>query len=391
MSEEIQGEIHALLNNFWVLKESNMELYYNIKRHQEEIRSFIVRNLGSRLIIHDKFVKLEKLPTIPCSNLGIKSFVNESDYVYLCLVLLFLEDKPQGTYFLLANLIDYVKSTMISMEMNIIPDWKTARDRKSFKRAVDYLIEIGAVKVKDESENDFSSDENANALYVSTGLSNYVMRVFNNEIFDYDKESDFIKDEWMYQSDEKGDVRKYKIYRNLIYTPVVFSNSLSESELDYLKKLRGHMKDELINTLGYELEVTRNMAFVFLYEDDNSKYNFPNNKRISSVVLMVNSKLLEMVSNKKIELNEFEIGYISYDELFKVIVDIKNDKSSYLGVGLKALSDDVFFTRVVDYMQEYSFIKKLDNGDFEVQPSIRIFSSVLLESNNTQLDMFGVE
>lgn len=391
MSEEIQGEIHALLNNFWVLKESNMELYYNIKRHQEEIRSFIVRNLGSRLIIHDKFVKLEKLPTIPCSNLGIKSFVNESDYVYLCLVLLFLEDKPQGTYFLLANLIDYVKSTMISMEMNIIPDWKTARDRKSFKRAVDYLIEIGAVKVKDESENDFSSDENANALYVSTGLSNYVMRVFNNEIFDYDKESDFIKDEWMYQSDEKGDVRKYKIYRNLIYTPVVFSNSLSESELDYLKKLRGHMKDELINTLGYELEVTRNMAFVFLYEDDNSKYNFPNNKRISSVVLMVNSKLLEMVSNKKIELNEFEIGYISYDELFKVIVDIKNDKSSYLGVGLKALSDDVFFTQVVDYMQEYSFIKKLDNGDFEVQPSIRIFSSVLLESNNTQLDMFGVE
>lgn len=391
MSEEIQGEIHALLNNFWILKETNMELYYNIKRHQEEIRSFIVRNLGSRLIIHDKFVKLEKLPTIPCSNLGIKSFVNESDYVYLCLVLLFLEDKPQGTYFLLANLIDYVKSTMISMEMNIIPDWKVARDRKSFKRAVDYLIEIGAVKVKDESENDFSSDENANALYVSTGLSNYVMRVFNNEIFDYDKESDFIKDEWMYQSDEKGDVRKYKIYRNLIYTPVVFSNSLSESELDYLKKLRGHMKDELINTLGYELEVTRNMAFVFLYEDDNSKYNFPNNKRISSIVLMVNCKLLEMVSNKKIELNEFEIGYISYDELFKVIMDIKNDKSSYLGVGLKSLSDDVFFIQVVGYMEEYSFIKKLDNSDFEVYPSIRIFSSVLLESKNTQLDMFGVE
>lgn len=391
MSEELQSEIHALLNNFWILKEDNMELYYSIKRHQEEIRSFIVRNLGSRLIIHDKFIKLEKLPTIPSSNLGIKSFVNESDYVYLCLVLLFLEDKPQGTYFLLANLIDYVKSTMISMEMNTIPDWKIARDRKSFKRAVDYLIEIGTVKVKDESENDFSSDENANALYVSTGLSNYVMRVFNNEIFDYDKETDFIKDEWMYQSDEKGDIRKYKIYRNIIYTPVVFSNSLSESELDYLKKLRGHMKDELINALGYELEVTRNMALVFLYEDDNSKHNFPNNKRISSIVLMVNSKLLEMVSSKKIELNEFEIGYISYDELFKIIIEIKNDKSSYLGVGLKSLSDDVFFTQITEYMEEYSFIKKIDNGVFEVEPSIRIFSSILLESKNTQLDMFGVE
>lgn len=391
MSDEIQSEIHVLLNNFWILKEDNMELYYSIKRHQEEIRSFIVRNLGSRLIIHEKFIKLEKLPTIPSSNLGIKSFLSESDYVYLCIILLFLEDKHSGTYFTLSNLVEFVKSTMVSMEMNTIPDWKTGRDRKSFNRATQYLIQLGAIIVKDESGNDFSNDENANALYISTGISNYVMRVFNNEIFEYTKETDFIKDEWMYQEEEKGDIRKYKIYRNLLFTPVVFSKNISESEIDYLKKLRGHMKDELSNTLGLELEVTRNMALVFDYESNISKDNFPNNKRISMVVLMVNSTLLEMIKNKKIMLDEFEIGNISYNDLYDVIIDIKLNKVSYLSSGLKMLSDENFFLEVTNYMEEYSFIRKLSSGDYEILPSIRIYGSVLLESKNMQLEMFGSE
>lgn len=54
MNEALETEIHALLNNFWILKEKNPEMYYQMKRHQEILRDFIIKNLGSKLIIHKK-------------------------------------------------------------------------------------------------------------------------------------------------------------------------------------------------------------------------------------------------------------------------------------------------------------------------------------------------
>jgi len=98
-----------------------------------------------------------------------------------------------------------------------------------------------------------------------------------------------------------------------------------------------------------------------------------------------------MIKNKKIMLDEFEIGNISYNDLYDVIIDIKLNKVSYLSSGLKMLSDENFFLEVTNYMEEYSFIRKLSSGDYEILPSIRIYGSVLLESKNMQLEMFGSE
>ena len=386
MSEDLQEELRALLDNFWILKKDNMELYYKIKRHQEELRSFIIRNLGSKLIIHDKFIKLEKFPTIPSSNLGIKGFILKTDYVFLCIILLFLEDKPEGVYFTLNSLIEYTKSTILSMNFNNVPDWKLSRDRKSFKRAIDYLIDLGVVDLKDQSKSNFDVDEDANALYVSTGLSNYVMKMFNNEIFDYTCESDFIRDEWTYQDEDKGDVRKYKVYRNILYTQVVFTSYLSESEADYLKKLRGHIHDEIMNNLSLELEVTRNMALLFDY-DSKKKTSFPNNTKLSNVVLIVNGILVDKIKNNELKINNFEIGKISTDELSQIILDIKHKDSKYLSGGLKESSDEVFFLTVTDYMEELSFIKRV-NDYFIVYPSVRIFVGEKRENSVNQLDLF---
>ncbi|MDE5539233.1 MAG: TIGR02678 family protein, partial [Bacilli bacterium] len=292
MNDLLKEEIEALLNNFWILKDENIELYYRIKRHQEDIRNFTSKNLGSRLIIHERFIKLEKIPTLSNSSLGINAFKAPMDYTFLCLVLLFLEDKTRGNYFMLSSLIDYVKNTAVALELNNIPDWTLGSNRRSLKRAIDFLIDIGAVKLKDENKVSFNEDASAEALYEATGLSNYVMRMFNNEIYNYHDNYDFVKDEWANQDEERGDIRKYKVYRNLLYTPCILTKDISESEIDYLKKLRAHIKEELTD-LGLELEVTRNLSFVYEYESSTNSSSFPNAKRITNVVLIVNNELFK--------------------------------------------------------------------------------------------------
>lgn len=92
--DSIENEIRALLYNFWITKEDNKELYYQIKSKQNKIRDFVSKNLGSNLIVHDKFIKLEKIPTIIK---GISSnFTSILEYVILSIILLFLEDKLSG-------------------------------------------------------------------------------------------------------------------------------------------------------------------------------------------------------------------------------------------------------------------------------------------------------
>ena len=86
---DIKKEIEALLYNFWITKDDNQELYYKIKANQNKIKDFVIKNLGSNLIIHDRFIKLEKVPTIPKKNTGIESFTSTLDYVILMIILIF--------------------------------------------------------------------------------------------------------------------------------------------------------------------------------------------------------------------------------------------------------------------------------------------------------------
>ena len=387
MSETINECMQLLLNNFWILKEDDLDNYYKIKRNQHLLRDYINKTLGSRLIIHDRFIKLEKIPAQALESIGLPNFILQTDYIYLCLILLFLEDKTRETYFMLSDLIDYVKNTAVALELNNVPNWTLTKERKSLKRAVNFLEKIKVIKLKDASKDDFSDNENAEALYISTGLSNYVMRMFNNEIFDIKQEEDFIRDEWTYQNDEKGDIRKYKIYRNLIYTPCIYMNDISKSEIDYLKQLRHHISNELSN-LNYELELTKNMALVFENENALTKDSFPNNKRISAIVLIVLTKLYELIKENKIILNEYEIGKISYEDLYNIIINIKNKYNIYLSKTLKDLTDSAFFDNILDILETYTFIRNVDNY-YEILPAIRIFNSKLIENKNKQLDIWG--
>ena len=113
--EELATELRALLSEFWIVKEKDPALYYNIKRNQGKIRDFLTKNLGSRLIVHDRFIKLEKIPATTMEGCGISSFETVLDYVLLCIVLLYLEDKTRGDIFVLSNLIEYVKNTAMIM------------------------------------------------------------------------------------------------------------------------------------------------------------------------------------------------------------------------------------------------------------------------------------
>lgn len=392
MNESVNEDLKYLLNNFMVVKDYDRENYYKIKKNQIFIRDFVSKNLGSNLIIKENFIKLEKIPSFAKSNLGIREFEKVLDYVLLCLVLLYLEDKVKNDVFVLTNLIDYLRNTAITLNFNNVPDWNLMEDRKSLTRVINFLRDNNIIEVRDEDKNGFIIDKSSDALYLVTGVSNYVMRVFNQDIFSHKSYQDFINDEWLNQDDTRGDVRRYKVYRNILYAPVVYSKDVSESESDYLKKLRNHMK-VVLNNFNYDLEVTKNMALVFEYENKINKNSFPNNRKITDIILMVNNRLYTLIKENKVMLDLNENAYISREMFDNLLREIRIDNKDYFNKNYLNLSHNSFYNEVENEMISYGFIEKQESG-YLIMPLIYRYQGILNKNesdDNIQISLFGGE
>ena len=67
-------ELEALLAKRWILKADDKELYYKVRDQLGEIRKFASDKLGCHIIENAILVKLEKIPVIPESFMGIQEF-----------------------------------------------------------------------------------------------------------------------------------------------------------------------------------------------------------------------------------------------------------------------------------------------------------------------------
>ena len=391
MDNSIEKEMKTLLYNFWITKDNNKDLYYQIKKNQNKIKDFISKNLGSNLIVHDRFIKLEKIPTIIKTNAKLDNFTSVLEYVILTIMLLFLEDKTRGDYFILSDLIEYVKNTSITLELNHIPDWNKVQDRRCLSNVISLLEKLQIIKIKDAGKVSFIDSIDAEVLYESLGTSNYLMRMFDNDINELETPEDFIRNEFISQDEEKGDIRRYKVFRNILYTPAVSSNDITTSELDYIKKNRNYIKAEIDKNLNMEVEVTHNLAILYDEENNTEKNNFPNNKKLTEIVLMINEEILKEIKDNKILLNDFEIATIKEDYFKNIIKEIKIKKLPYIGKTLLRETDKRFYEMILEYMEKYNFVEK-NNDEIIIYPTVsRLVGKTkeFKEENIEQISLFG--
>lgn len=78
--------------------------------------------------------------------MGIQEFKEIRDYVILCIVLMFLEDKEEQEQFLLSELIEYV-GVQLRKWMEV--DWNSFSQRKSMVRVLLYAERLRMLRVYD--------------------------------------------------------------------------------------------------------------------------------------------------------------------------------------------------------------------------------------------------
>ncbi len=283
-------EVHELLNQRWVLKRENPELYFKLKDQYEYYKPFFQDKLGYNIIINPLMVKAEKIPGRAEPWMGIDDFDTTTCYVFLCLVLMFLEDIEAEEQFVLSQITDYIQNHYPGEDRI---DWTIFSQRKTLIKVLRFCSSEGLILVNDGDENLFAGSKGSmEVLYENTGVSKYFMRRFPFDITDATSHRDLEEKEWQTSERDRGIVRRHRVYRRLVISPVVYQDSLEDQDYLYIKNQRSVLENDFNRYLRGELHIHKNGAMLMMHEDIQMADAFPNRKNITDIVLQLCSVVL---------------------------------------------------------------------------------------------------
>lgn len=284
---------------------------------------------------------------------GILEFKEPIEYVFFCLVLMFLEDKEAEEQFVLSELTEYVQSQYQEEQI----DWTVYRYRRHMIKVMKYCVAVGILNVDDGSEEGFVKDDTSEVLYENTGASRYFMKNFTQDIMGYTSAKEFEKEEWIDVNEDRGIVRRQRVYRKLLMSMGMYKDAESEEDFAYLRNYRNMIQGDLAELFDCELHVHSSSAFLVLGEECRLGRCFPEGNTLSDVVLLTNQLIQKRVTEGRITVPLDEQICIP-KEVFRAIVEECKEK---FGEGFNKTYREMtfaeFYREVERYMEELMLIE----------------------------------
>lgn len=347
-------ELLALLENYIILRERNRELYYSIKDNYENFNDFLNEKLGYNLIFYEDFVKLEKIPGKPEDWMGIEGFTDVKEYIFFMLLLMYLEDKNKEEQFVLSFVTEYISNQYPGEKI----DWTKYSNRRSLVKVIKLALSLGIMKNNDGDEDEFSSNENADVLYESTGISRYIVRAFSKDIMECENAKDLMKLNWEGIEQDKGVVRRNRVYRRILLSPVVYNGGIEDSDYEYIKRFRSSLQQNFENNLGWDLHVHKNGALIVLSDDNKIGNVFPSMKGESEVVLLLAKLIREKLKEGKLSLNIDDEIVLRREDFNKLLLELRDKKGSGFKKELRDSKNDYFIDVLLNYMKQFLMLEQ---------------------------------
>ncbi len=347
--------LHALLTKRWIIRREDPDLYYDIKDNLSQFESFIKDKLGYRIIQNPLLIKLEKIPGETFRFMGITDFKEPRDYVFLCLLLMFLEDIEVEEQFILTSIIDYVKQHYPG-ETPI--DWAYYPHRQSMIRVLRFCEENSVIKVTDGNQQAFAESGSAvQVLYENSGVSKYFMRRFAFEISSLKSYKDFENQEWYSDDIDRGIIRRQRIYRKLIMNPVVYWQQKDDQDYLYIKNQRNIIKHDFEKYLNAAVDIHYNGALLVLNETGNNTKQIPSRKNISEIALQFATLLSCAIKNNEIKRDNRDMATISTGVWRDYVSQLKDQFGAGWSKKYRELPLATLRRELTQIMTDYGMIK----------------------------------
>lgn len=346
-------ELELLLNKRWILKSEDKELYYRVRDSLGELRKFTTDKLGCQLIDNSVLVKLEKIPVLPEPFMGIRQFSSQKEYAYLCILLMFLEDRDAQEQFILSQLTEYITANL----PGALTDWTFYNNRRSLIRVLRYTVEQGIIAITDGNEEAFMNDAEGEVLYENTGASRYFMRSFSKDIMEYSSPEDFRESDWFDVDEERGLARRHRVYKRLLFAPAMYREDGSVEDFEYLKYYGRRLGEDLESLFDCHVQIHKGSAFLLTGEDCKMGVTFPGNNSISDILLLCFGAIREKIESHCWNLSANEMCHVDRIEFEKLLKEIKADYGSGFSKKYREMPEGEFVKTLIEEMQQWMFVK----------------------------------
>ena len=346
--------LEILLGRRWILKSRDRELYYQVKDQLGAVKRFLTEKLGYQVIVNPYLIKAEKMPAKPENWMGILEFHHKIEYVFFCIALMFLEEKEAEEQFVLSELTEYIQGQYREEQV----DWTIYSFRRHLIKVLKYCVSCGILNVDDGNEESFARDDSSEVLYENTGVSRYFMKNFTQDIMGFSSPEDFQKEEWIGVDEDRGIVRRQRVYRRLLMTMGMYRDPETEEDFAYVKNFRNMIQGELSEFLDCELHVHRSGAFLILGEDCRMGRCFPEENTLSDIVLLVNSLIGEKIQEGKIVPGAEEQIDLPREAFLGILEECRERYSRGFIKTYREMTTKEFCQEVLSYMKELSLIEE---------------------------------
>lgn len=346
--------LEILLERRWILKSRDRELYYQIRDELGNVKKFLTEKLGYQVIVNPYLIKVEKMPAKPESWMGIREFTDPIEYVFFCMVLMFLEEKEAEEQFVLSELTEFIEGQYREVQI----DWTVYRYRRHLIKVMKYCVSCGILDINDGSEENFARNNSSEVLYENTGVSRYFMKNFTQDIMGYTSPADFEREEWIDVNEDRGIIRRQRVYRRLIMSMGMEKDKDTEEDFAYLRNFRNMIQGELSELLDCELHVHRNSAFLILGEDCRMGRCFPEENTLSDIVLLVHSVIQEKIQRNELVLGAEEKLVVPGEYFTGILEECRERYSKGFIKTYREMTTREFCQQVKDYMTELALIEE---------------------------------
>ncbi|ETI68933.1 hypothetical protein BAVI_09236 [Neobacillus vireti LMG 21834] len=276
----IQG-MDILFHHYWILRAEQPEWYQLIREREKVLRRYLDEKFGLRLIVHQHFIKLEKIPVEPEGWMGIQDFQEPMDYAIFCCALAFLEGKAVDEQFLLSELCQEIQADYPG---DFPLDWTLYTHRKSLIRAVKVLMEFQLIRTIDGDIGRFDQNEEQEVLYEASTYSRYFMRTYPDDFSSYQHWSELLKEDWKLNQEDE---RRKRVYRKLFFSPGLHRLDQQDPDFLYIRNYRNRLAEDIEKHSEYKLHVYKNTAFLSIAEPRQYQQVFPNSKASTDIILQL--------------------------------------------------------------------------------------------------------
>ncbi|MBT2691737.1 TIGR02678 family protein [Bacillus sp. ISL-55] len=274
-----------LFNHYWILRSEQPEWYQLIREREKVLRRYINEKFGLRLIVHQHFIKLEKIPVVPERWMGIQEFQDSMDYAVFCCALSFLEGKSVDEQFLLSELSQEIQADFPG---DLPLDWTLYTHRKSLIRAINVLIDFKLIRIIDGDISRYDHNEEQEVLYEATVYSRYFMRTFPDDFTSYKHWEELLNEDWKLNQEDE---RRKRVYRKLFFSPGLHRIDMQDPDFIYIRNFRNRLSDDIESHSDYKLHVYKNTAFLSTDESRQYQQLFPDTKASTDLILQFSKHL----------------------------------------------------------------------------------------------------